>query len=156
VRRSGASPALLTDPAAFFGFATVHPLGLSRRTGEDLRVIFAADAEDGSISGLADTPEGAMAWYMEADPEAVTAAAASAATEAVAALGGADPLGVFVFDCCVRGLALGPEGTDAAGKLLAEALGPVPFAGFYSNGEIVRTTGARGMHHLTVAALAVG
>jgi hypothetical protein len=155
VRRSGASPDLLTDPAAFFGFATVHPLGLSRRTGEDLRVIFAADVEEGSISGLADTPEGAMAWYMEADPDAVTGAAAAAATAAVDALGGADPLGVFVFDCCVRGLALGPEGTDAAGKQLAEALGDVPFGGFYSNGEIVRTTGAKGMHHLTVAALAV-
>ena len=55
----------------------------------------------------------------------------------------------------MRGLALGPEGTDAAGKQLAEHLGTVPFGGFYSNGEIVRTSGAKGMHHLTVAALAV-
>ena len=55
----------------------------------------------------------------------------------------------------MRGLALGPDGTDAAGKQLAGALGAVPFGGFYSNGEIVRTTGTKGMHHLTVAALAV-
>ncbi|AGZ42600.1 FIST signal transduction protein [Actinoplanes friuliensis] len=155
LRRSGASPDLVDDPMGFFGFATVHPLGLSRRTGEDLRVIFQADAAEGSISGLADTPEGAMAWYMEADPEAVTGAAAQAAAEAVAALEGADPLGVFIFDCCVRGLALGPDGTDAAGKQLGETLGPVPFGGFVSNGEIVRTAGAKGMHHLSVAALAV-
>ncbi|GAA3338721.1 FIST N-terminal domain-containing protein [Amorphoplanes nipponensis] len=156
LRRSGAAADLPSDPGAFFAFATVHPLGLSRRTGEDLRVIFAADVADGSISGLADTPEGAMAWYMEVDPEAVTGAAAAAAAQAVDALDGADPLGVFVFDCCVRGLALGPDGADAAGRQLAEALAGVPFGGFYSNGEIVRTTGAKGMHHLTVAALAVG
>jgi len=155
LRRSGGDAALLDDPDAFLRFATVHPLGLSRRTGEDLRVIFAGDAGDGSISGLADTPEGALAWYMEADPEAVTGAAAAAATQAVDALDGAVPLGVFVFDCCVRSLALGPDGMDAAGKQLGEALGNVPFGGFYSNGEIVRTTGAKGMHHLTVAALAV-
>jgi len=28
--------------------------------------------------------------------------------------------------------------------------------GFYSNGEIARTAGAKGMHHLTVVALAAG
>lgn len=155
LRRTGAKPDLADDPAAFLGFATVHPLGLSRRTGEDLRVIFAADVEDGSISGLADTPEGALAWIMEGAEEPLIGAAASAVSAATQALDGAPPLGAFVFDCCVRPLALGPENTDAAAAHLASALGAVPFGGFYSNGEIARTSGAKGMHHLTVVALAV-
>jgi hypothetical protein len=155
LRRSGAAPELADDPAAFFAFAPVHPLGLSRRTGEDLRVIFAADPVEGSISGLADTPEGALAWCMEGDPESLLEATAAAAGRATEALDGAPPLGVFVFDCCVRPLALGEQDTDAAAAHLAKTLGDVPFGGFYSNGEIARTSGAKGMHHLTVVALAV-
>jgi len=156
LRHSGGGPELTADPEAFLRFATVRPLGLSRRTGEDVRIIFAADADQGSISGLADTPEGAMVWHMAADDAAVTSAAAMAGRAAVQALDGAEPLGVLLFDCCVRLLALGESGTDAANRELGEVLGDVPYAGFYSNGEIVRTTGAKGMHHLTVAALALG
>lgn len=155
LRRTDAKLALADDPAAFLMFAAVHPLGLSRRTGEDLRVIFAADVDEGSISGLADTPEGALAWSMQGDERPLIEATASAASAATAALDGAPPIGVFVFDCCVRSLALGAENTDAATAQLADVLGEVPFGGFYSNGEIARTSGAKGMHHLTVVALAV-
>jgi hypothetical protein len=155
LRHSGGSPELTVDPDTFLTFATVRPLGLSRRTGEDLRIIFAADAEQGSISGLADTPQGAVVWHMAADDDAVTGAAAMAGRAAVQALDGTEPLGVLVFDCCVRLLALGEDGTDAANHRLRDVLGDVPYGGFYSNGEIVRTSGAKGMHHLTVAALAL-
>ncbi len=31
----------------------------------------------------------------------------------------------------------------------------VPFGGFYTYGEIARTQGSRGMHHLTVVTLAL-
>ncbi|MGX6606814.1 FIST signal transduction protein [Micromonosporaceae bacterium Da 78-11] len=152
---AGGDPELAQDPDAFLAFAGVRPLGLSRRTGEDLRIIFQADTEQGSISGLADTPEGAMVWRMGADDAEVAGAAAVAGTAAVQALDGADPLGVLVFDCCVRLLALGEDGADAAARQLAAALPDVPFGGFYSNGEIMRTSGAKGMHHLTVAAVAL-
>lgn len=155
LRRTGAAPDLAEDPAAFFAFAPVHPLGLSRRTGEDLRVIFEADPVEGSISGLADTPEGALAWCMEGDPGSLLEATADASCRAADALGGVAPLGVVVFDCCVRPMALGESDTDAAAAHLAKTLGPVAFGGFYSNGEIARTSGAKGMHHLTVVALAV-
>lgn len=154
-QRTGCPPEVLADAGAFLQFATVRPLGLARRSGEDIRVIFEADPKERSISGLADTPEGALVWFMEADPDAIVDATAAAGSAAVAAMGGADPLGVLVFDCCVRTLALG-ERTGQSVARLREALGAVPFSGFYSNGEIVRQPNAKGMHHLTVAALAVG
>jgi len=156
LRRTGGDPALPADPAAFLGFATVNPLGLSRRTGEDMRVIVSADLADGSISGLTDTPEGALAWVMRSDREALIDAPAMAATDAIKALDGEPPIGVLVFDCCVRLLALDPAGCDASTARLSEQLGGVPMGGFYSNGEIARTAGTKGMHHLTVVALAAG
>ncbi|MFC3990073.1 FIST signal transduction protein [Actinoplanes siamensis] len=155
LRRTGGSPDLAGDAGAFVPFAAVRPLGLARRTGEDIRIIFACDPEAGSIYSLADTPEGAMVWLMEQDVDAVVDAAAAAGRAAAEALDGATPLGVLVFDCCVRPMALGQDNTDRAAERLRAALDPIPFSGFYSNGEIVLTRGAKGMHHLTVAALAV-
>ncbi|WP_436532844.1 FIST signal transduction protein [Actinoplanes sp. HUAS TT8] len=155
LRRTGGSPELAGDATAFLTFATVRPLGLARRTGEDVRIIFECDPEGRSISSLAETPEGAMVWFMQQDVDAVVGAAASAAGAATEALEGAAPLGVLVFDCCVRPIALGQDNADLAAERLRDALKPVPFGGFYSNGEIVLTRGAKGMHHLTVAALAV-
>jgi hypothetical protein len=155
LRRTGADPNLADDPAAFLNFATVRPLGLTRRTGEDIRVIFEADPVTRSISGLADTPEGAMVWFMEADPEGIVDAPSAAAAAATSGLP-SDALGLLVFDCCVRSIALGPDGTGLAASRLNDAIKPVPYGGFYSNGEIVRKPQAKGMHHLTVVALALG
>ncbi len=155
LRRTGAAPDLAADPGAFLQFATVRPLGLARRTGEDVRIIFEADPDQRSISGLADTPEGGMVWFMEGGYDAIADAAAVAGTAAVESLDGNPPLGLLVFDCCVRQIALGEDGADLAAERLRDALKPVPYGGFYSNGEIVQRPGAKGMHHLTVVALAV-
>jgi hypothetical protein len=155
-QRTGCPADVLTDPGAFLQYAAVRPLGLARRTGEDIRIIFEAGLDDRSISGLADTPEGALVWFMEADPDAIVGATAAAGSAAVEAIGGSEPLGVLVFDCCVRTLALGGERVGQSVEQLRDALGAIPFSGFYSNGEIVRRPDAKGMHHLTVAALAVG
>ncbi|MEU8658674.1 FIST signal transduction protein, partial [Actinoplanes philippinensis] len=155
LRRTGADPALADDPDAFLAFATIRPLGLARRTGEDIRVIFEADPVARSISGLADTPEGAMVWFMEADADQIVDATSAAAVAATSGLA-SESLGLLVFDCCVRSIALGPDGTDLAASRLRDAVKPVPYGGFYSNGEIVRKPQAKGMHHLTVVALALG
>jgi hypothetical protein len=155
LRRTGAPADLAADPAAFLNFATVRPMGLARRTGEDIRVIFEADPAERSISGLADTPEGALVWFMAADPERIVDAAADAAVAAAGSIAEVDPLGVLVFDCCVRPMALGEDHTELAAERLRDALKPLPYGGFYSNGEIAREPNAKGMHHLTVVALAV-
>ncbi|KUL40095.1 hypothetical protein ADL15_07890 [Actinoplanes awajinensis subsp. mycoplanecinus] len=155
LRRTGGAADLAADPNTFLQFASVRPLGLARRNSEDVRIIFEADPAERSISGLADTPEGAMVWFMEGEPESVIGAAATAARAAVDAVEGAEPIGLLVFDCCVRPLALGNDRIDLATERLRDEMKPIPFSGFYTNGEIVRQAGAKGMHHLTVAALAV-
>jgi hypothetical protein len=141
------------DEQLFRERAFQHPLGLSRRTGEDIRVVHAADLTDGSLWCLADVPQGAIVWQMRTNEEALIRAAADSRQEAVAALKGEAPLGLVVFDCGARKVMLGASGVrkelDALGQ---EA---VPTAGFYTFGEIARTHGSHGMHHLTVATLAL-
>ena len=65
------------------------------------------------------------------------------------------PLGVVVFDCGARKLKLGPDKLSAEQAAIATAAAGAPFGGFYTFGEIARTRGSRGMHHLTVVSLAL-
>jgi hypothetical protein len=50
---------------------------------------------------------------------------------------------------------LGESGVRRELGAMADACGDVPFGGFYTYGEIARTQGSRGMHHLTVVTLAL-
>src|SRR5439155_193211 len=67
----GEDRSLLEDPKAFHARALRSPLGMSRRTGEDIRVVHGGDVRDGSLLCLADVPQGALAWLMEPDDEAL-------------------------------------------------------------------------------------
>ncbi len=136
-------------------FPMPWPLGLSRRSGEDIRTIYGFDPADGSLACLADIPPGALAWRLEADVDDLVRGAEEAVTEAIALLGGREPLGVLLFDCGIRQALLGPEGTRREVEQLALSTGAAPFAGFYTYGEIARTRGSRGLHHLTMVALAL-
>ena len=133
----------------------LQPLGLSRRDGEDIRVIHAGDDDDRSIWGTADTPEGTVAWLMEADRQAMIDGASWACAEAVARLEGLAPLGVLAFDCGGRRAGLVDGGMDSEIAAIRTALGDAPFAGFYTAGEIARVRGSSGMHHLTLVTLAL-
>jgi hypothetical protein len=154
LRRIGAGRSLLDDVDRFRDAAFEHPLGMSRRSGEDIRVVHSADAERGSLLCLADVPQGALVWTMTTDAAALVAAAARSCDQAVAALGGASPLGVVVFDCGARKLKLGADNVRAEQHAIAMSAAGAPFGGFYTFGEIARTNGSRGMHHLTVVTLA--
>jgi hypothetical protein len=150
----GLTPEEARDEERFRNTAFGQPLGLSRRTGEDIRVVHAADFDDGSLLCLADVPQGAVVWQMSTDPASLVSAAVGSLDEAVDGLGGEPPVGLVVFDCGARKVMLGREGV---GEEL-EALGSrydAPVAGFYTFGEIARTHGARGMHHLTLVSLAL-
>lgn len=151
----GADRSLLEDTKAFRARAFGHPLGMSRRTGEDIRVVHDGDLRDGSLLCLADVPQGALAWLMEPDDEALVDAAAVSCGQAMENLGGADPVGLMVFDCGARKVMLDEAGVRRELAAVATALGEVPFGGFYTYGEIARTQGSRGMHHLTVVTLAL-
>jgi hypothetical protein len=133
----------------------LQPLGLSRRDGEDIRVIHAGDDDDRSVWSTADVPQGALVWLMEADRQALIDGATWSCTEAVAGLDGLAPLGVLAFDCGGRRAGLVESGMDEEIEAMRTALGGAPFAGLYAVGEVARVRGASGMHHLTLVTLAL-
>ena len=154
--RTKAPQSLADDMPAFRFFAMKHPLGMSRRSGEDIRVIHEGTVADGSIKSLVAVPQGALLWAMETDREGLLSSVDDAYAEAVQPLEGAPPIGFLAFDCGVRFMFLEPDGVrDEVAKFVHRAAG-APFGGFYTYGEIARTRGARGMHHLTLVIVAFG
>jgi hypothetical protein len=133
----------------------LQPLGLSRRSGEDIRVIHAGDDDERSVWGTADVPQGALVWLMEADRQALIDGAVASCKDAVSRLGGLAPLGVLAFDCAGRRAGLIDGGVFEEVAAIRTALDDAPFAGFYTTGEIARVRGALGMHHLTLVTLAL-
>ncbi len=153
--RIDADRTLLGDLKAFRTAAFASPLGLSRRTGEDIRVVHDGDLDDGSLLCLADVPQGALAWVMGTDDESMISAGADSCAQAIRNLDGADPLGLLVFDCGARKVMLGAEGIKREIAAMTDMTAGAPLGGFYTYGEFARTRGARGMHHLTVVTLAL-
>ncbi|MGX6603911.1 FIST signal transduction protein [Micromonosporaceae bacterium Da 78-11] len=133
----------------------LQPLGLSRRSGEDIRVIHAGDDDERSVWGTADVPQGALVWPMEADRQALIDGAVASCKDAMSHLDGLTPLGVLAFDCAGRRAGLIDGGVFEEVAAIRTALGDAPFAGFYTTGEIARVRGALGMHHLTMVTLAL-
>lgn len=133
----------------------LQPLGLSRRNGEDIRVIHAGDDEERSVWGSNDVPQGALVWLMEGDRQSMLDGAAWSCTEAIARLDGLPPLGVLAFDCGGRWAGLVEGGLDQEIQAMRTALSDAPFAGFYTLGEIARVRGALGTHALTLVTLAL-
>jgi hypothetical protein len=144
------------DPAAFTRFALTHPLGMSRRTGEEqVRFIGGADFDTGSLSTIAEVPQGALVWLMEGDEQSVLDATDAACDVAANALGGRPPLAMLAFDCVARKGVLGDDGLGAEIERIAARAGGAPVAGFYTYGEIARTSGVSGFHNQTLVVLAV-
>jgi hypothetical protein len=155
LRALGAPPEAATDPAAFTRFALTHPLGLNRRTGEEVRFISGADFTDRSLTCIAQVPQGGFAWIMEGDDESVLAATDAACSDALVPLDGREPLGLLAFDCIARRGVLG-DGISHEVRRIAESAPGTPVAGFYTYGEIARTRGVGGFHNQTLVVLAVG
>jgi hypothetical protein len=154
--RTSAPQSLADDARAFRFFALKHPLGMSRRSGEDIRVIHEGNVADGSIKSLVAVPQGALLWAMETDRDGLLSSVDDAYAEAIRPLDGVPPIGFLAFDCAVRFMFLEPDGVrDEVAKFVHRAAG-APFGGFYTYGEIARTRGARGMHHLTLVIVAFG
>jgi hypothetical protein len=145
-----------TDPAEFTRFALTHPLGLGRRSGEDhVRFVGEADFEERSLVCIAEVPQGGTAWFMEGDDDSVLEATDAACADALAPLEGQDALGVLAFDCIARRGVLGDEGIKAEVERVAANAKDAPVAGFYTYGEIARTSGVSGFHNQTLVLLAL-
>ncbi|HEX4578743.1 MAG TPA: FIST N-terminal domain-containing protein [Candidatus Dormibacteraeota bacterium] len=143
------------SPEAFTNFALTHPLGLSRRSGEDVRFVAGANLEERSLNCIAAVPQGALVWMMEGDDDSVLAATDAACEEALSALGGRMPIGMLAFDCIARRGVLGDEGIRREVDRIAGHTGGGPVAGFYTYGEIARTHGVNGFHNQTLVVLAL-
>ena len=111
-------------------------------------------------------PQGGLAYLMQGDAGSVLAATEEACRGACDGLGGAPPQGLLLFDCVARRAVLQEGGSDAETTEVAQAedgelaqiralLGPCPYGGFHTYGEIARSRGAGGFHNQTLVALAV-
>jgi hypothetical protein len=143
------------SPEAFTNFALTHPLGLSRRSGEEVRFVAGADFAQRSLNCIAAVPQGALVWMMEGDDDSVLAATDAACQEALGALGGHTPIGMLAFDCIARRGVLGDEGIKREVDRITGHAGGGPVAGFYTYGEIARTHGVNGFHNQTLVVLAL-
>jgi hypothetical protein len=145
-----------TDAAAFSTFALSRPLGVSRRSGEEVRNLSTeVDVAGRSLGGGGHVPAGALAWLMEGDEDSILTATTEACALAIAGLDGQEPLGLLTFSCAALRAVLGAEGIGREGERLREMAGGAPFAGFYTYGEIARTRGIDGFHNQTLVVLAL-
>jgi len=153
LRRLNAPEHVRTDPAAFTEFAMTHPIGMSRRSGEEVRFIAGADFVERSIQCIAQVPQGGVVWIMEGDDSSVLNATREACADAVAAMAGAQPVAMLAFDCIARRGVLGDDGIGHEVELISAAAAGAPVAGFYTYGEIARTRGTGGFHNQTLVVL---
>ncbi|WP_432548734.1 FIST signal transduction protein [Kineococcus sp. SYSU DK004] len=138
---------------AALGYA--HPLGLVRRRREEVRTVTGTDPVARTLSFVSEVPLGSLVHVMAGDEEEMVAGAGEACEQAVAALEGADPVGMVVFSCVARRELLSSTGhvREARSALTAAATDDVVLS--YSCGEIARVSGAAGCHNQTVVALAL-
>ncbi len=155
LRRLDAPAAAWTDPAAFTRFALTHPLGVSRRSTEEVRMVAEADFASRALVCIARVPQGGLAWIMEGDSDSVLAATSAACASALSGLAGQAPLGLFAFDCIARRGVLGDVGIQQEVDRLSEHAGSAPVGGFYTYGEIARNSAVGGFHNQTLVVLAI-
>jgi len=154
LRGLNAPPEAAKDSEAFTHFALTHPLGLQRRSGEEVRFVSGANFETRSLTFVANVPQGGLTWFMEGDADSVLSATDAACADALAQLGGEPPRGIVAFDCIARRGVLG-EGIDDEVARIGARTGDAAIAGFYTYGEIARTVGTRGFHNQTLVVLAL-
>jgi hypothetical protein len=157
LRRLGAPEDAYTDPAAFAAFSRTRPIGVRRRSGEEVRSIHSTALHDqGWLHSAGEIPEGGLVWLMEGDEASVLDAASDACDDAVATLGGQPPLGLVAFDCESRSGLLGVDGMRREVDLMTGRAKGAPVAGLYTGGEFARVKGINGYHNQTLVMLAVG
>lgn len=154
LKRLNAPPEVYTDFAAWQSFAVLHPLGLARPGGEEIRAVLGADHETRALS-CSDVPEGTLLWMMEGDTSSVLSGTETACEQVLGALDGHAPRGIVAFDCVARFVVLGEAGLQEEVDTIARLIPDVPVGGFYTYGEIARTQGSRGVHNATLVLLAL-
>jgi hypothetical protein len=142
-----------TDPLPFF----LHNIvGLKVDDGHKLRVPLGVDA-DGAVSFAADVPALATARIMSTGAQEAADAAAEATRDAMDQVrsSGATPRAAIFLDCVATRLRLG-QSFDRELEAVGRELDGIPFAGFNSYGQIVRSEGQfSGFHNCTAVVLVI-
>lgn len=152
--RLGAPAECWDDPQAFQDFSLLHPLGLPRPSGDEIRSVTLPDYESRAILSAADLPADSVAWLMRGDVDALLDAADRACEDALSGLGGRPAVGLLAFDCVGRRGVLAPAGRTDVTRMARHA-GGASLAGFYSHGEIARTRGITGYQNQALVVLAL-
>jgi len=138
------------------GAENAQPLGLHRHDDRwQVRCAMADERteRDGSLRCL--VPEGAPLWVMEGSRETALAATDAACGHALAALSGAKPRALLLFDCVARSAALGEDGLAREVACATRWADGAAVAGVLTVGEFARTVGPAGLHHSTIVAVAI-
>lgn len=156
--RLEAPPEAAANSQEFTRWARTHPLGLGRRPNghEPVRCVSEADFDGRSIICTAEVPSGGLVWFMHGDGDSVLRSTAAACDQAIAGLGGPEPLGLLAFDCIGRRGVLTDERIGEEVERIRSCVGAAPFAGLYTYGEIARVKGVNALHSQTFVALAIG
>jgi hypothetical protein len=103
-----------------------------------VRGVPAVRMADGSITVQTEVPEGTSVWFSSRDKEKITSRLDRMARQITEQLGDDKPKLVFQFECFTRGKSLFREQEKVQLlKRLRQSVGPdVPWAGFYTIGEI--------------------
>jgi small ligand-binding sensory domain FIST len=103
-----------------------------------VRGVPAVRMADGSIIVQTEVPEGTSVWFSSRDKEKITSGFDRMSQQIKEQLGGERPNLVFQFECLTRGKFLFREQEKLQVlKRLRQSVGPeVPWAGFYTSGEI--------------------
>ena len=123
-----------------------------------VRTILSVDEGDGSATVQTEVQEGTSVWFSSRDQEKVTTGLDRMVEHIKQVLGGNQPKLVFHFDCVSRGKTMFREQEKL--QLLRrfrQAVGPdVPWAGFYTYGEIGPVGEHNCYHNYTAVILALG
>lgn len=109
--------------------------------------------ESGAIRYAGPVPRGTSVCILKGEKAGILAAAESACRAAVST---GKPAGLLVFGCVCRKAILGPRFGEEVDAIRRTAGADVPFAGFYTYGEIARPRGKmEGWHNSTLVVAAI-
>jgi len=155
--RFDAPAELVTDQRALSEFAIPRPIGIQRRSGEEVRNLSTGiDVERRSFRPGGDIHQGGLVWAMAGDHDSILRAVDTACSAALDRLGDRPPLGLLTFSCAALRAVIGDDGIQQEVAQIAQCAGTAPFAGFYTYGEIARIRGGDGFHNQTLVVLAIG
>ena len=121
------------------------------------RAMFSMDTTDGSVTIPTEVEEGTSVWFSSRDKKKIATGLDRMAERIKQELGGEKPKLVFQFDCAARGKTMFREQEKL--QLLRQfrqAVGPeVPWAGFYTAGEIGPAGEHNCYHNYTAVVLAL-